>query len=102
MRGELNAWPQFRTGLDGGADDTVDVHFIHARSPHRTALPLLLTHGWPGSMVEFLDVLDALTDPDDPADAFHVVAPSLPGYGFSGKPRSPAGGWSGSRWPGPS
>jgi epoxide hydrolase len=83
---ELNSWPQFCTGLDGGADDSVDVHFIHARSPHSSALPLILTHGWPGSVVEFLDVLDALTDPDDPADAFHVVAPSLPGYGYSAKP----------------
>ncbi len=83
---ELNALPQFRTGLDGGGDDTVDVHLIHVRSPHAGALPLLLTHGWPGSVVEFLDVVTALTDPPDPADAFHVVAPSLPGYGFSGKP----------------
>ena len=83
---ELNSWPQFRTGLDGGGDDTVEVHLIHARSPHPGALPLLLTHGWPGSVVEFLDVLDELTDPPDAADAFHVVAPSLPGYGFSAKP----------------
>jgi epoxide hydrolase len=83
---ELNSWPQFRTGLDGGGDDSVDVHLIHARSPHPGALPLLLTHGWPGSIVEFLDVLDELTDPPDPADAFHVIAPSLPGFGFSGKP----------------
>jgi epoxide hydrolase len=88
---ELNALPQFRTGLDGGGDDTVEVHLIHARSPHPGALPLLLTHGWPGSVVEFLDVIAALTDPPDPRDAFHLVVPSLPGYGFSAKPTVP--GW---------
>jgi pimeloyl-ACP methyl ester carboxylesterase len=88
---ELNALPQFRTGLDGGGDDTVEVHLIHARSPHAGALPLLLTHGWPGSVVEFLGVIEALTNPPDPRDAFHVVVPSLPGYGFSGKPTVP--GW---------
>ena len=98
---ELNSWPQFRTMLDGGGDDSLVVHLIHARSRHRGAAaaahPRLA-----GSVVEFLDVLDALTDPPDPADAFHVVAPSLPGYGFSDKPRASAGGWSGSRPPGPS
>jgi pimeloyl-ACP methyl ester carboxylesterase len=83
---QLNALPQFRTGLDGGGDDTVDVHLIHARSRHPSAMPLLLTHGWPGSIVEFLGVIEALTDPPDPDDAFHVVIPSLPGFGFSGKP----------------
>ena len=88
---ELNALPQFCTSLDGGGDDAVDVHFLHVRSPHADALPLLLTHGWPGSIVEFLDVVDALTDPPDPRDAFHLVIPSLPGYGFSGKPRH--AGW---------
>jgi len=88
---ELNALPQFRTGLDGGGDDTVEVHLIHARSPHPGALPLLLTHGWPGSVVEFLDVIEALTNPPDPRDAFHLVVPSLPGYGFSAKPTVP--GW---------
>ncbi|WP_214406754.1 epoxide hydrolase family protein [Pseudonocardia lacus] len=88
---ELNSRPQFRTVLDGGGDDSLGVHFIHARSRHPGALPLLLTHGWPGSVVEFLGVLDALTDPPDPADAFHVVVPSLPGYGFSDKPR--VDGW---------
>jgi pimeloyl-ACP methyl ester carboxylesterase len=88
---ELNALPQFRTGLDGGGDDTVEVHLIHARSPHPGALPLLLTHGWPGSVVEFLDVIEALTNPPDPRDAFHLVVPSLPGYGFSAKPAVP--GW---------
>jgi epoxide hydrolase len=88
---ELNALPQFVTGLDGGGDDSVDVQFLHLRSRHEGALPLLLTHGWPGSVVEFLDVLDELVDPPDPRDAFHVVAPSLPGYGWSGKPT--ATGW---------
>jgi pimeloyl-ACP methyl ester carboxylesterase len=88
---ELNALPQFCTSLDGGGDDAVDVHFLHVRSRHADALPLLLTHGWPGSIVEFLDVVDALTDPPDPRDAFHLVIPSLPGYGFSGKPR--VAGW---------
>jgi epoxide hydrolase len=88
---EINAYPQFRTGLDGGGDDTVEVHLLHVRSPHRGALPLLLTHGWPGSIVEFLGIIPALIDPPDPADAFHVVIPSLPGYGFSGKPS--VSGW---------
>jgi pimeloyl-ACP methyl ester carboxylesterase len=88
---ELNALPQFRTGLDGGGDDTVEVHLLHVRSRHEGALPLLLTHGWPGSVVEFLDIIPALTDPPDPADAFHLVIPALPGYGFSGKPTVP--GW---------
>ena len=87
----LNALPQFRTGLDGGGDDAVEIHLIHARSPHAGAMPLLLTHGWPGSVIEFLDVIESLTNPPDPRDAFHVVAPSLPGYGFSGKPTVP--GW---------
>ncbi|SHL50133.1 Pimeloyl-ACP methyl ester carboxylesterase [Pseudonocardia thermophila] len=88
---ELNALPQFVTGLDGGGDDSVTVHLIHRRSPHPDAMPLLLTHGWPGSVVEFLDIIDALVDPPDPRDAFHVVVPSLPGYGWSGKPR--VNGW---------
>jgi pimeloyl-ACP methyl ester carboxylesterase len=88
---ELNALPQFRTGLDGGGDDTVEVHLIHARSRHQGALPLLLTHGWPGSIVEFLGIVEELTNPPDPRDAFHVVIPSLPGYGFSGKPT--VAGW---------
>ncbi len=91
VEAEINAWPQFRTGLDGGGDDSVEIHVLHARSQHENALPLLLTHGWPGSIVEFLDLLPALTDPEDPADAFHVVVPTLPGYGFSGKPTVP--GW---------
>ncbi len=82
----LNAVPHFRTRIDG-----LGIHFIHAPSPHAGALPLVLTHGWPGSVVEFLGVIDELTNPADPADAFHVVAPSLPGYGWSGKPAS--AGW---------
>ncbi|MFI7441762.1 epoxide hydrolase family protein [Nonomuraea indica] len=81
----LNAFPQFRTVIDG-----LGIHFLHVRSPHEDALPLVLTHGWPGSVVEFLKVIGPLTDPPahggDPADAFHVVCPSLPGYGFSDKP----------------
>ena len=88
---ELNAYPQFTTGLDGGGDDAVEIHLLHVRSPHSGALPLLLTHGWPGSVIDHLDVVDALTKPEDPRDAFHVVVPSLPGYGFSGKPAVP--GW---------
>ncbi|GIU88585.1 MAG: hydrolase [Acidimicrobiia bacterium] len=78
----LNRLAQFHTRIDG-----VAIHFVHARSPHPEAFPLLLTHGWPGSFVEFCDVIGPLTHPDDPADAFHVVAPSLPGYGFSEPPR---------------
>jgi pimeloyl-ACP methyl ester carboxylesterase len=86
----VNAFPQFRTVLDG-----LGIHFLHVRSPEPAALPLVLTHGWPGSVVEFLGVLGPLTDPaahgGDPADAFHVVAPSLPGYGWSDKPAG--AGW---------
>jgi pimeloyl-ACP methyl ester carboxylesterase len=88
---ELNALPQFRTGLDGGGDDLCQVHFIHVRSPHADAMPLILTHGWPGSVIEYLDVIEALTNPPDPRDAFHVVIPSLPGFGFSDKPST--NGW---------
>ncbi len=88
---ELNALPQFRTQLDGDGDDALDIHFLHVRSPHEDATPLLLTHGWPGSVVEFLDIVTDLTEPADPREAFHVVAPSLPGYGFSAKPTVP--GW---------
>ena len=86
----LNALPQFRTRIDG-----LGIHLLHARSPHPGALPLLLTHGWPGSIVEFLKVIGPLTDPvahgGQAADAFHVVCPSLPGYGFSDRPARP--GW---------
>lgn len=67
----------------------LDMHFIHERSRHEDAIPLLLVHGWPGSVSEFLDILPQLTNPEDPADAFHVVAPSLPGFGFSEKPGQP-------------
>lgn len=81
----LNALPQFRTEIDG-----LGIHFLHVRSPHPDALPLVLTHGWPGSVVEFLNVIGPLTDPvahgGSAADAFHLVCPSLPGYGFSDKP----------------
>ncbi|MDX2381075.1 MAG: alpha/beta fold hydrolase [Acidimicrobiia bacterium] len=81
----LNRFDHFTTEIDG-----IDLHFVHARSPHPNALPLLLTHGWPGSIVEFHKVIEPLVDPPafggDAADAFHVIAPSLPGFGFSGKP----------------
>ena len=83
----LNALPQFVTEIDG-----VDIHFLHVRSPHPGALPLIMTHGWPGSVIEYLNVIDRLTRPEDPADAFHVVCPSLPGYGFSAKPSGPEWG----------
>ena len=82
----LNAHPQFCVEIDG-----LDIHFLHARSPHDSALPLVLTHGWPGSFIEFLEVIGPLVNPVDPADAFHVVVPSLPGYGFSGRPATT--GW---------
>ena len=86
----LNQLSHFRTRIDGQS-----IHFIHARSKHPDAQPLLIIHGWPGSVVEFLDVIPRLTDPEShggtAADAFHVVAPSLPGYGFSEPTRSP--GW---------
>ena len=82
---KLNALPQFTTRIDG-----VDIHFIHVRSPHEHALPLIMTHGWPGSVVELLDVVAALTDPTahggTAQDAFHLVLPSIPGYGCSGEP----------------
>lgn len=82
---KLNSWPQFKTTIED-----IDIHFIHRRSPHDNALPLVISHGWPGSVAEFHKVIDALADPTahggSEQDAFHVVAPSLPGYGFSGKP----------------
>jgi pimeloyl-ACP methyl ester carboxylesterase len=85
IEARLNALPQFRTEIDG-----LGIHVIHVRSPHAEALPLIITHGWPGSVVEFLKVIGPLADPTayggDAADAFHVVCPSLPGYGFSDKP----------------
>jgi len=81
----LNALPQFTTEIDG-----VEIHFVHVRSPHDDAMPLIMTHGWPGSVVELLETVGPLTDPTahggTPADAFHLVLPSLPGYGFSGEP----------------
>jgi len=84
----LNEFPQFRTEIDG-----LGIHFIHVRSPRADALPLVITHGWPGSVVEFLKVIRPLADPashgGDAADAFHVVCPTLPGYGFSDKPAKP-------------
>ena len=87
---KLNAFPQFITEIDG-----LDIHFIHARSQHEDALPIVVNHGWPGSIVEQLKIIERLTDPEahggSAADAFHVVIPSMPGYGFSGKPTST--GW---------
>jgi pimeloyl-ACP methyl ester carboxylesterase len=81
----LNALPQFKTEIDG-----VDVHFIHVKSPHADALPLIITHGWPGSIIELLGVIGPLTDPTahggSAEDAFHLVVPSIPGYGFSAEP----------------
>ena len=82
---KLNAVPQFTTEIDG-----VDIHFIHVRSPHEDALPLIMTHGWPGSVIEMIDSVGPLSDPTahggSAEDAFHLVLPSLPGYGFSGEP----------------
>jgi pimeloyl-ACP methyl ester carboxylesterase len=87
---QLNAVPQFMTAIDG-----LDIHFIHVRSAHEDALPLIVSHGWPGSIIEQLKIIDLLTDPTahgaNAGDAFHVVIPSMPGYGFSGKPTST--GW---------
>ena len=90
----LNALPQFTTTIDG-----VDIHFIHVKSRHENALPLIMTHGWPGSVLELLDTIGPLTDPTahggKAEDAFHLVLPSLPGYGFSGEPTEL--GWESSR-----
>ncbi len=90
----LNGFGQFHTRID-----ELDIHFLHARSPEPDALPLILTHGWPGSVIEFHKLIGPLTDPrkygGDPRDAFHVVAPSLPGYGFSERPS--VTGWSTAR-----
>ena len=86
----LNGLPQFKTNIDG-----LDIHFIHVKSRHDKALPLLITHGWPGSVIELLEVIDPLTDPTahggSAEDAFHLVLPSIPGYGFSEEPKEP--GW---------
>jgi pimeloyl-ACP methyl ester carboxylesterase len=90
VEARLNALPQFITEIDG-----LDIHFIHVRSKHENALPLIATHGWPGSIVEQLKIIEPLTDPTahggNAADAFHLVIPSIPGYGFSGKPTT--SGW---------
>jgi pimeloyl-ACP methyl ester carboxylesterase len=87
---KLNALPQFMTEIDG-----LDIHFIHVRSRHENALPLIITHGWPGSVIEILNVAEPLADPTanggSAEDVFHVVIPSMPGYGFSAKPTST--GW---------
>jgi pimeloyl-ACP methyl ester carboxylesterase len=96
----LNALPQFTTEIDG-----INIHFIHVRSPHEDALPLIMTHGWPGSVVELLETVGPLTDPTahggKAEDAFHLVLPSVPGYGFSGEPTE-LGWWAGrvaQNWP---
>ncbi len=90
----LNELPQFTTTIDGA-----NLHFLHIRSPEPEALPLIMTHGWPGSIVEFLDVIGPLTDPrahgGDAADAFHLVIPSIPGFGLSGPTSEP--GWTQTR-----
>src|ERR671910_2356108 len=82
---KLNALPQFTTEIDG-----VEIHFIHVKSAHEDALPLIMTHGWPGSVIELLETIGPLTDPTahggNAEDAFHLVLPSLPGYGFSAEP----------------
>ena len=90
IEAKLNALPQFITEIDG-----LDIHFIHVRSKHENALPLIVTHGWPGSIIEQMKIIDPLTNPTahggKAADAFDVVIPSMPGYGFSGKPTTT--GW---------
>src|SRR5689334_1498222 len=90
IEAKLNALPQFVTEIDG-----LDIHFIHVRSKHENALPLIVTHGWPGSVAEQLKIVEPLTDPTahggTAADAFHLVIPSIPGFGFSGKPATT--GW---------
>jgi pimeloyl-ACP methyl ester carboxylesterase len=90
VEARLNGLPSFITNLDG-----LDIHFIHVRSKHANALPMIVTHGWPGSIIEQLKIIEPLTNPTahggSAADAFHLVIPSLPGYGFSGKPTAP--GW---------
>jgi len=90
VEARINALPQFTTEIDG-----LDIHFIHVRSKHENALPLIVTHGWPGSIIEQLKIIDPLANPTvygaSASDAFDIVVPSLPGYGFSGKPTTP--GW---------
>jgi pimeloyl-ACP methyl ester carboxylesterase len=94
VEAELNELPQFTTEIDG-----VEIHFIHVRSQHEDAMPLIMTHGWPGSVIELLETIGPLTDPTAHGgrveDAFHLVLPSLPGYGFSGEPTEP--GWESGR-----
>src|SRR5436190_726552 len=91
VEAKLNSYPQFITEIDG-----LDIHFVHVRSKERNALPVIVTHGWPGSIIEQLKIIDPLTNPTahggSASDAFHVVIPSMPAYGFSGKPTT-------RRWP---
>src|SRR4029434_5787099 len=88
---KLNALPQFTTEIDG-----LNIHFIHVQSRHENALPLIMTHGWPGSVIELLETIGPLTDPTAHGgraeDAFHLVLPSIPGYGFSDQPTDPRSG----------
>ena len=99
VEARLNALPMFMTGIDG-----LDIHFIHVRSKHENALPLIVTHGWPGSVIEQLKIIDPLTNPTahgaSASDAFHLVIPSLPGFGFSAKPTSTGRGpdWTARAW----
>src|SRR4249919_2982314 len=90
IEAKMNALPQFITEIDG-----LDIHFIHVRSKHENALPLIVTHGWPGSVTEQMKIIDPLTNPTahggNASDAFHLVIPSIPGYGYSGKPTTT--GW---------
>ena len=90
VEAKLNSLPNFITEIDG-----LDIHFIHVRSKHENALPLIVTHGWPGSIIEQLKIVDPLTNPTahggSVSDAFHLVIPSMPGYGFSGRPTTT--GW---------
>jgi pimeloyl-ACP methyl ester carboxylesterase len=90
IEAKMNAVPQFMTEIDG-----LDIHFIHVRSKHENALPLIVTHGWPGSIIEQMKIIDPLTNPTahggNASDAFHLVIPSMPGYGYSGKPTTT--GW---------
>jgi Epoxide hydrolase N terminus len=99
VEARLNALPQFITEIDG-----LDIHFIHVRSKHENALPLIVTHGWPGSIIEQLKIIDPLTNPTahgaSASDGFHLVIPSMPGYGFSGKPTTTGWDPSASRVPG--
>src|SRR3979411_476295 len=92
IEAKMNALPQFMTEIDG-----LDIHFIHVRSKHENALPLIVTHGWPGSVIEQMKIIDPLTNPTahggNASDAFHMVIPSIPGYGYSGKPTTT--GWDG-------